>query len=367
MIEQLLVLLLLISCCSYTIIHGFLWKGLTGLANLNSESPLPGISVIVAARNEEKNIGALLHSLSQLQYPADAFEVIIVNDRSTDGTESIIQEFLHHNNNFRLLTISTNTSNMPNKKNALRAAIEQSRFDILAFTDADCIVPPAWLQNISQQFSDTVGVVAGYSPYGTDNTSTFLRFEEYMNSLTAASAVGLNSAYMCTGRNFAYRKSVYHQVGGFEKIKHSISGDDDLFLQLVKAETSWKIRYMTSPESYVRTIPPDSFLQFVHQRTRHISASAFYPKIIQSMYGVIHLFHLLVLVGLFISPLTALIVLMVKFNIDGALCARGKTIFGEEFSIPQFTANELLLVLYSFLIGPLGFIRTFNWKGTDSQ
>jgi cellulose synthase/poly-beta-1,6-N-acetylglucosamine synthase-like glycosyltransferase len=323
--------------------------------------------VIVAARNEERNIVSLLRSLSELNYPSDTFEVIVVNDRSTDGTDSVIKEFIHNRKNFRLITLTTNTSDMPNKKNALRSAIEQSSFAIVALTDADCIVPPQWLKEISRQFKDDAGVVAGYSPYSADNTSTFLRFEEYMNSLTAAAAVGLNSAFMCTGRNFAYRKSVYKQLGGFEKIKHSISGDDDLFLQLVKSETQWKIRYMTSPESFVRTVPPSSFSQFVHQRTRHISASAYYPKKIQLIYGLIHLFHFLVLVGFFITPLPALIMLMVKFNFDGALCARGKNIFGEEFSIQQFAFSELLLIVYTFLIGPLGFIRSFDWKGTGSQ
>lgn len=135
-------------------------------------------------------------------------------------------------------------------------------------------------------------------------------------------------------KEFAYRRSVYDAVGGFEKIKQSISGDDDLFLQVVQRETKWKIRYMIAPESFVRTIPPVSFRQFVHQRTRHVSASSYYPLSIKAGFGINHLFHLAIVTALVISPFYGMLALMTKLNIDGAFIAYGKRIFGEEFSLP---------------------------------
>ncbi|MFA5833193.1 MAG: glycosyltransferase [Bacteroidota bacterium] len=366
MIEQLLFWLLIFLGSMYAIIHLCLWIGLNRLVNPHSESVEQPISVIVAARNEEKVIGSLLQSLVDQQYSSEKFEIIIVNDRSIDSTASIIEKFQKQYRHVRLITIEENTTDMPHKKNALRTAIEQSQFEILAFTDADCIVPKNWLRELSKQFMNDVGAVAGYSPYTLNTSNSFLRYEEYKNSLLAASAVELKNAFMCTGRNFAYRKKVYKEVNGFETIKHSISGDDDLFLQVLKRKTNWNIRYMISRESYVRTLPPSSFSQFVNQRTRHVSASKFYSKHIQLAYSVIHLFHLSVIIGFFISPLIALIFLMIKLNIDGALIAHGKTIFHEEFSTIEFSRNELLLVLYSFLIAPLGIIRTFEWKGTSA-
>ncbi len=325
------------------------------------------ISVIVAARNETASIGTLLESLIKQDYPSEKFEIIIVNDRSTDSTAAIIESFSKQHSKIRSIYIESNDSDMPHKKNALRKGIAQSSFDILAFTDADCIVPKHWLNEISKQYSSNVGVVAGYSPYIDNTANSFLKYEEYKNSLIAASAVELNNAYMCTGRNLSYRKSVYHEVGGFEEIKNSISGDDDLFLQLVQQKTRWIIRYMIAPESYVRTIPPASFSQFVHQRTRHVSASKYYPLRIKLGYSSLHVFHLCLILGFFYTPFISLIVLLVKFNIDAIFIAKGESIFQEKFSLFEFVTDESLLILYSFGIAPLGFVRTFDWKGSSNR
>lgn len=362
MIEQFTFWILSFFGSLYIILHWMLWNGSKRLFRPNHQGPLHALSVIVAARNEEKNIGSLLDSLTSLQYPTEKFEIIIVNDRSTDSTADVVESFRKTNSQIRLITIETNTSEMPHKKNALRAGITEAKFEILVFTDADCVVGKEWLRSISDAFTEETGVVAGYSPYHAGSSSAFLRYEENKNSLTAAFAVGSGHAYMCTGRNFAYRKKVYKEVNGFERIKQSISGDDDLFLQVVQRVTEWKIRYMTAAESFVRTIPPDSFRQFVNQRTRHVSASSYYPRTIQTGYGIMHLFHLAIITALFISPFYGLVALMVKLNVDGAFIAYGKKIFGEEFTLSDFVRSELLLVLYTFLIAPLGLIRTFDWK-----
>ena len=367
MIDQITFWSLLSFGTFYAVLHAALAFGTTRLFRPNQNTaPLP-ISVIIAARNEEKNILRVLRSLMDQNYPKDRFEVIVVNDRSTDSTASTVETFRRSFPSVRLITIETNTGDMPHKKNALRTGIAESTFGILAFIDADCIAGKEWLNSISAEFTDEVGAVAGYSPYGDENSSSFLRYEENKNSLYAASAVGLGQAYMCTGRNFSYRKSLFTEVGGFEKIKQSISGDDDLFIQVVQRETKWKIRYMTNPASFVRTLPPLSFRQFVHQRTRHVSASSYYPNAIIAGYGTIHFFHGLIFIALFFSPLNGLLALMLKFNIDGAFIANGKRIFGEEFSLSEFVADEILLVLYSFLIAPLGFIGSFDWKGSSKS
>lgn len=367
MIDHITFWLLLFFGSLYAGLHGFLAIGARRLFRPIQNGDPHLISVIIAARNEEKNIRPLLESLTIQNYPAEKFEIIIVNDRSSDSTASVVETFQKSHTNIRLVSIEANTTDMPNKKNALRTGINESKNDILVFTDADCVVGKDWLRSISDAFAEDIGAVAGYSPYGKDNVSSFLRYEENKNSLFAASAVELGHAFMCTGRNFAYRRSVYDAVGGFEKIKQSISGDDDLFLQVVQRETKWKIRYMIAPESFVRTIPPVSFRQFVHQRTRHVSASSYYPLSIKAGFGINHLFHLAIVTALIISPFYGLLALMTKFNIDGAFIAYGKRIFGEEFSLPEFVADEVMLVLYSFLIAPLGFISSFDWKGSGKS
>ena len=368
MIESILMEILILLCFAYACIYFFVWRGLKAIHHPLTEKQ-HSFSIIVAARNEERTIDALLASLVNQQYPQEKFEIIFANDRSTDETQSIAEKYSEKYSSVKIVSITENNTDMPNKKNALRQAIASAKNEILAFTDADCIVPPTWLAEISKHFTDDVGVVAGYSPnkFAAEKPvfNTFLRYEELKNSLWAAAGIGLNQAYMCTGRNFAYRKTVYTEVGGYEKIKHSISGDDDLFIQLVQREADWSVRYMTSLHSHVYTYPPQSFSQFVNQRIRHISASRYYPIKMKIVFSIYHLFTISTLVALFFIPLSALIFLMVKFNFDALMIAKGKEIFSEEFSVIEFYRSELLFILYSFGIGPLGIVKNFTWKGAQ--
>jgi cellulose synthase/poly-beta-1,6-N-acetylglucosamine synthase-like glycosyltransferase len=226
---------LLAFFAGYVILHVYILGGLRRLS-LVPNPHLVQLSIIVAARNEEKGIASCVNALLQQNYPKELFEVIVVNDRSEDRTAEIVADLQYGNPNLHLMTITELFDDMPPKKNALRRGIESSRFDILVFTDADSIVPPGWLSGIAQAFSEDVDVVAGYSPFQLETKSLgadFLRYEELKNSIGAAAAIGWQRPYMCTGRSFAYRKEVYLAVNGFESIKHSISGDDDLFIQRV--------------------------------------------------------------------------------------------------------------------------------------
>ncbi len=366
MIEVVFLGLLLILFLLYAGLHLFLLRGLSRSVAPDPSGPLQGISIIIAARNEEQTIGPMLESLERLDYPADQFEVIVINDRSNDGTSEVITRFLPRIRTLSCIDIQENNTDMPHKKHALQSGIAKARFGILAFTDADCIVPPQWLREIDKHFSDTTGMVAGYSPYLGGGLNTYIQYEEFKNTVIAAAAAEAGSPYMCTGRNLAYRKELFSEVGGFEAIKHSVSGDDDLFMQLVHRTTRWKIRYMTTPESAVRTLPPTSFRQFIHQRTRHISASRYYPRSVQFAYTSVHLMHLSLAAGLFIDPFLSIVFYCLKLNIDALLIVRGMKVFRIDVPIVSFIHNEFLLILYSFVIGPLGYLKDYRWKESRS-
>jgi cellulose synthase/poly-beta-1,6-N-acetylglucosamine synthase-like glycosyltransferase len=364
--------LLFVFFCGYCYIQIRALQGLKKLPHSRSNARQK-ISVIVAARNEEKNISHCLQSLLSQRYPADRFEIIIVNDRSTDKTAAIVEEYRAKSSSIKLITIENIGSDLPPKKNALAHGIRQSKFDILAFTDADCFVPPMWLSCISDGYDDKVGAIAGFSPMATGDGSffqkwagLFLQYIEIKNSIGAAAAIGLDKAYMCTGRNFSYRKKVFDDVGGFEDIKHSISGDDDLFLQLVQGKTSWEVHYMLSPESFVETIPPSSFRNFLNQRKRHFSAAKYYPTRMKMVFGILHTFNGLCLISFFVSPLIALIFLALKLALDGIVLYRGTEYFGNKRLVGRMPFLELISMVYNIIVGSLGIIGQFEWKGSTS-
>ncbi len=355
----------------YLAIHSLVIRGMAKLRKGNN-TEMRRFSIIVAARNEEKCIGSCLEFLAKLEYPKKLYEIIVVNDRSTDATEKIVQEYQRKYPIIRLISLDNITSDLPGKKNALNEAIKASTNEILAFTDADSIVPPQWLTILSEYFEPTVGAVAGYSPFEEHSIETlsakigdgFLRYEEMKNSSATAAGIGLKNAYMCTGRNFAYRKKVFEQVGGFQKIKHSISGDDDLLIQLMQKETTWEIRYMSEPESFVKTQPPLTFKEFINQRKRHFSAAQFYPAKMKIIFALIHSFNAVLMISFFFAPATAGIFAIGKFIIDGILIRKAIQTFGNRNLFKWFVPLEICFIFYNLLIGPLGLVGKFNWKSS---
>ena len=334
----------------------------------------PHFSVIVAARNEEANIGRCLQSLVNQDYNRAHFEIIVVDDRSNDATGAIVKNYRSRYPNIELIELTSIASDLPAKKNALNEAIRRSQFAILAFTDADCSASPGWLASLAKEYSPEVGVVAGYSPIEQQFPRSFLarwgdfflRYLEIKNSLGAAAAVGLGNAYLCTGRNFSYRKCVFEEVGGFEKIKHSVSGDDDLFIQLVQRETRWKIAYMTSPESFVETKPPFSLRDFLNQRKRHFSAGKYYALRMKLILALIHSFNALALLTLLLYPMFGAVVLALKIAADAIVFYQGAVLFGNPTLVRSIFPLELAAVVYNLVIGPIGYVGTFSWKGRRS-
>ena len=369
-------LFLLLAAAFYLLVHFGLIAGLKRLDNFVSDEH-PFVSIIVAARNEEKNIYQILRCLSQQTYLN--CEIIIVNDRSSDNTARLISDFQKNYSNIKRIDITSILSDMPAKKNALRAGIEASKGEILCFTDADCFPPVRWVEELVKSFKPDVGLVAGYSPYQIPNNETsnvglfnlffkFIGYEEFRAAIWAAGSIGWNIGWLCTGRNLAYRRKVYDEVNGFEKIKMSVSGDDDLFLQLVRKQTAWKIKYIKTMESFVPTVPPMSFWLFVEQRKRHFSAAKFFTLPMMIFFFIYHSSNILLLVSplLFLLNILTLpfmiIVFCSKLLGDFILFKYSIRIF-DVFNFHRlFILMEVLYVFYNSLIGPLGFFRKFAWK-----
>jgi cellulose synthase/poly-beta-1,6-N-acetylglucosamine synthase-like glycosyltransferase len=338
----------------------------------------PLVSVIVAARNEEANMQGLLDCLVHQDYPE--YEIIIVNDRSTDKTPAIIEQFRQRFPNISRIDITSPVQNMPPKKHALAQGIAGSKGEILIFTDADCLPPPTWLATMVQGFEKNVGLVVGYSPYSliresgargpSSITSLFLnliRYEEFKGATWSAGSIGLNRGWLCTGRSLAYRRAVYDEVGGFEDIRQSVSGDDDLFLQMVRRKTTWQMRYVTSPGSYVPTWAPLTFREFVEQRTRHFSAGKYFSFPMKLFFFLFHLANLMILLtllgGIVLGPsVVSCMPYVIKCVVDSMLFFTAAPVFNEKRFGPLFLFMEILVILYNSLIGPLGFLKRFEWK-----
>jgi len=367
MIPALLTILLCVLTLSYFFILIFLIRGLAYLPEGNNLS-CPFVSVVVAARNEESNIGACLEALSAQDYPKDSYEIIAVNDRSEDRTDEIIDRYAMKISGISAIHIKNKSADMAPKKWALHQGIQKARGEIILTTDADCVPSPQWVSSMIRYFEPGVGLVAGYSPL-TGRTSGSL-FEKLVAldglalAAVAAGSIGAGMPLTCNGRNLAYRKAVYNEVGGFQSIGHYISGDDDLFLHLVKKQTDYQIRYATDTVSQVPSFPPRTIKAFFNQRTRHASKGKHYHRALKYGLIILYFYNVLFCVGLFLMNSWPAWIACYGFKSTGEFLflSNAASLFRKERLLLIFPLAVFLHIPYVVFFGLWGQIGRFTWK-----
>ena len=229
------------------------------------------ISVLICAKNEAKNLQNNLAFILDQDYPN--FEVIVVNDKSTDHTEAVLRQFQQNNSKLRCFSSTGNSS----KKTALQLAKTNAQGNIFVLTDADCYIPSAnWLKLITQPINDTEQVVLGYAPNFKKNTflNALQNYETLTTALQYLSAALYNSPYMAVGRNLAYTKTISQEINLSNKQNKLLSGDDDLWLQ--HAVKKSKIKIQIKPDSFAYSHAEDSLLKWWNQKRRHITTANYY-------------------------------------------------------------------------------------------
>lgn len=352
----------------YCIILIWLIRGLSQLEPGKNEIK-PMVSVVIAARNEEKNISTCLKALTTQQYSIDKHEIIIVDDRSEDRTTEIVKEVMEKHSHVRLIGVKKIDPSISPKKWALHQGIAQAKGEIILTTDADCIVQPGWIETLVHHFNKDVGLVAGYSPLVTENPRSllhrFIALDALALAAVAAGSVGGGYPLTCNGRNLAYRKQTYQQTGGFDAIQHVVSGDDDLFLHQMKEKTNWKMRYAVEKQSVVSSIPPKNFKTFFYQRIRHGSKIQFYNHQMKLGLIAVYLLNLSLLVLLFTQSWTMFIITLgIKSFFEFLLISKASKIFHQGQSLFIFPLVEILHIPYVILFGAWAQFGKFKWKET---
>jgi len=371
MVSVLIALLLLLTV-AYVLTLFWLRNGLARLP-LPRSSEQPFVTVLIAARNEEKNLGRCLRSLLSQDYPADRYEVLVVDDRSTDRTSEVAERLALRHANLRLLRIDDLDPDMAPKKRALTLGIEEARGDVILTTDADCVVPPRWISTMMRHFGQGVGFVAGYTAYEVGPAAgiwqKLLALEYYALACVGAAGIGNRFSLTCTGGNMGYRKETFWEVGGYHSVRHLISGDDDLLLHLINQNTDWQIRYAFEPAARTWTRPPGSLSEFFHQRVRYASKGRHYRKALALSLTGVWLYNALLLVTPLVSffvPLyaaAALASLAAKAAAEIAFLLRGSRVLRQDDLLRYYPVASVLHVPYVVLFGALGQVGSFRWKG----
>ncbi len=334
----------------------------------------PSVSIIISLRNEESNIPDLINHLKLQKYPQSHLEIIFIDDRSEDRTYELLSQNKISEFQVKVIKIENLPPDTAPKKHAITTAVAQASGEILLFTDADGRPGPYWVKSMVSLFSPETGMVLGYAPYSTQvpySTTIFrmLALEYLSHAAISAASTGLRYPVTCVGTNLAYRKSVFEQLSGFGKFITVHTGDDDLFLQRVREESDWQIRYASDEKSHVFNAPPDNVAKFYNQRLRYASKGLMYPLKLKVSLVLYYLYNLLFLTNLFfilINPVwisAYAFTLLIKFMADYLFMLKAARVLHDQRQTSLIPVALLIHIPYVVYFGLVAQFQSFKWGG----
>lgn len=369
---ELLYVFLSLLAVHYIYFIGRVYAGLKRIELPESTGRQEKLSVLIPLRNESRNVEELCNSLKSQTLEIEKYEVLFIDDSSTDNTIDILKNNMPANS--RIIYVSNSISEKARKKKALIEGIKQAANPIIVVTDADCTQGSDWLKAISKYFDEDTGIVAGPVDNlpGGNFLSKFQRLEFAGLILTGAGLISAGSPAICSAANLAYRKKAFEEVGGFESQLDFTSGDDDLFLQQVAVKTNYKIKFAYTKEAMVKTKPKKSVSDFLMQRKRWASKFLFYSnKLLVLKIILLALFYIALpiqfLGGFIWEPalfVTFFLSLIFKMIVEYLVLNFGARSLYDKEMLSVFLAAELIQIPYIIISAIGGMFGNFHWKGT---
>lgn len=247
------------------------------------------ISVLIPIRNEEQYILRLLQALAAQSLAKEQFEVLVLDDESTDRSPEIVAQFAKNTElNLKYIALKEQDRSLSPKKRAISEGINQARGEIIVCTDGDCHMGKNWLREIVHFFGKPQVVFASAPVFfeaqqdGTilNKIWTGIQQIEFCSLIVSgAVSIRLQSPNMCSGANIAYRKSAFIAVDGFEGNLHVASGDDEFLMHKIKAHYPNGVHYLKSKDAIVYTQALATLGSFYQQRRRWASKWTSYEQV----------------------------------------------------------------------------------------
>jgi len=377
-------LLTLISCLFVAVYGGGIvwyhraWRTLPGFHPKRKDGFHTRISVLIPARNEEANIGRCLDSLAAQTYPRHLFEVLVMDDHSTDNTARVIKEFSGLPVRYlSMASIPAAATVTAHKKFAIETGIGQASGELIVATDADCIAGPDWLLTLAACYEErNAAFIAAPVRIGGQprvRTNTLLSIFQTLDFITlqgiTGAAVSKRIHSMCNGANLAYARSAFYEVGGFTGIDQIPSGDDMLLMHKIALRHPDRVFFLKSPAAIVSTRPETRWSGFFNQRIRWASKADRYDDkrifwVLLLVYFV-NLLFLILAIAAFADRwwgFLLLILLVVKTTVEYPFVADVAGFFGQRRLMAYFPFLQPLHIGYTLVAGWLGKFGSYRWK-----
>jgi cellulose synthase/poly-beta-1,6-N-acetylglucosamine synthase-like glycosyltransferase len=335
--------------------------------------PQTAFTIIVPFKDEAKHLPGLLQSFSNLHYPQELIEIIMVDDFSTDASERIcLQWRVQHDGIDTTLLENLRLTGSP-KKDAIARAMPIAKHEWIVTTDADCRVPKNWLLTLDNYIqAEQPEMVVGAVVYQTKN-NWFHQFQQLdlmsLQGVTMGS-FGLGKPFMCNGANFAYTKTLFHAVDGFAGNDKIASGDDVFLLQKAVAHAPAGVHYLKNKAAIVKTKPENDLYKLFMQRVRWASKTTGYKSTYAKVLAVsVLLMNAGLVVGFVLAILGTLDwalllgVFALKYVVDYLLLYKTNAYLRDgKWLLPL--ASSLVYPLFSSLVAVYSLVAPYTWKGS---
>lgn len=369
-----MIVLFFVLTAAYLLLIGSFINGFNKvpLFATNNQTPSIKFSIVIPFRNEAENLERLIQSLQELNYPRSLFEVILINDHSTDNSDELALRLLNCTQlDFHIFNNITK-SNSP-KKDAITLGISNSKFEWIVTTDADCVVSTNWLKSFDAFLttSNTQMVVAPVMlRYSTAIFDQFQTLEILSLQGIAIGGFGLNKPFLSNGANLCYSKQLFQSLNGFDGNNSIASGDDIFLLEKALKAPSFKVSYLRSSDAIVETCAETSFSNVIQQRIRWAAKTSAYSNLFAKLVGFIVLMMnaliiaalLLTIVGL-VAWWHFLIILISKQLVDYSLISRSAKFFDRSKVLNTYFFSSLIYPFVAIYVAVKSVFSNYQWKG----
>lgn len=329
----------------------------------NNRNSWLDFSLLIPFKNEGKNLIQLLKSINKLDYPQKAYEILLINDNSTDNFLQIIENNLESKVNFRLLTPIN--KKLPAKKGALDFGLKNSKNNFIITTDADAILPQSILKIYSNKFHQDYDILFGPTHLICNNSfaGRLSQFYNLRNQILIFSASKCRIPYSAMGSNLSYKKESFLKLGGYENFSEVISGDDDLLIR-EGIKNNLKVGSILSKDLLVKSNTVNTFKEFLNQKARHTATSNYYllkHQILLSVWHLINIFSLFSPIFMIMDSIFA-IPFILKIIFDITIIKSKEKIFEYKFTFLEVIKFQIIyeiLLIVNYINGSL---KRYNWK-----
>lgn len=325
---------------------------------------LANISVVIAFKNEEKNLNNLFQSLKQIDYPENKYEVILIDDGSTDNSFQLAALLSKGLLNYHILRAENKS--YTGKRGALDYGISLAKNPYILITDADCSPSKNWLKSYSESFKSCFDILFGLAPFKQNHglINKISCFENLRSSILTISLAEINFPYSAAARNLGFTKLAYSKLEGFSRTLQTESGDDDLLLREA-VKNNLKIGVVKDDGSQVFSDTKHNLKDYLNQKARHTRTSLFYLPKHKIILGIWHLLNIFLIIAIIFVPLNGMLIipLCIKLSVDSVVILLSKNRLFYKFKIYEIPFLQIIYELLLIVNFILSLKKNIKWKG----